>query len=109
MRRSIDFMSLKVFFGAVLKVDRNGEIIEVDLPNDLFQKFKTNKEMFITTENFPFTVDTVKSEEAKKAGLQQGDKILAFNGEPVELFIPNPHFPVIPVVYPAFFNILGMV
>ncbi|MDZ4846563.1 MAG: RIP metalloprotease RseP [Chitinophagales bacterium] len=86
VQRSIDLMSLKVFFGAKLKIDRHGEIVEVDLPDDLFQKFKTAKDMFITTENFPFMVDSVVSEEAIKAGLQAGDRIISFNDEPVESF-----------------------
>lgn len=86
VQRSIDLMSLKVFFGAKLKVERKGEIVEVDLSDILFQNFKTSKEMFITMENFPFTVDSVVSEEAINAGLQQGDRILSFNDEPVESF-----------------------
>lgn len=86
VKRSIDLMSLKVFFGAKLKIDRNGEIVTIDLPDNLFQNFKTSKDMFITTENFPFTVDSVISETAVSAGLQHGDKIIAFNEQPVYSF-----------------------
>ncbi len=81
VHRSIDLMSLKVFFGANLKIDRGGEIVNIDLPDDLFQNFKTAKDMFIATENFPFAVDSILTESAANAGLRKGDKILRFNGE----------------------------
>ncbi len=86
VQRSIDLMSLKVFFGAELNINRGGEKVMVDLPDDLFQHFKSAKDMFITNENFPFTVDSVLSETAMEAGLKKGDKIIAFNEEPISVY-----------------------
>lgn len=84
--RSVDLMSLKVFFGATLKVDRNGESKIVDLPDDLFLHFKTEKDYFISSENFPFTVDSVINDSTRLAGLSEGDQIISLNGEKVEVF-----------------------
>lgn len=84
--RFVDLVSLKVFFGAVLTVERNGQIIEVDLPDEMFQRFKSSKDMFIAMQNFRFSVDSVSSESAKAAGLQAGDSIITYNGQPVTSF-----------------------
>ena len=84
--RAGDLMSLKVFFGAILTVDRNGETRVVDLPDDLFLHFKGEKDFFITSENFPFTVDTVLNVATREAGLEKGDRIIAMDGERVEVF-----------------------
>lgn len=85
-QRAIDLTSLKVFFGAEMKVERNGNERIVDLPDDLFLHFKSEKDYFIGTDNFQFYVDSVTSEAAKSAGLAKGDKIIACNGEPVKVF-----------------------
>ncbi|GIV33126.1 MAG: zinc metalloprotease [Chitinophagales bacterium] len=86
VRRSVELMSLKIFFGAEVTIDRGGQIVQVSLPEDLFQNFKTSKDRFITMENFPFVVDSVISETAREAGLMKGDKILAFNGYPIRSY-----------------------
>lgn len=84
--RFVDYTSLRVFFGAKLTVDRGGNIIEVDLPDELFQQFKASKDMFIGPDNYKFKVDSVTGAEAIKAGLQAGDSIIAMNGEPINVY-----------------------
>ncbi|HXH19519.1 MAG TPA: RIP metalloprotease RseP [Chitinophagales bacterium] len=86
VKRSVDFVSLKVFFGANIEVERGGKIVTVNLPDDLFQHFKTAKTLFISPENFPFVIDSVTTASARKAGLMKGDRIIAFNGEPVRVW-----------------------
>ena len=69
-------------------VDRNGEEVEVQIPNDILKVF-TDKEkagQFIDI-RIPFAVEQVQSGSfAEKAGLQSGDRIVAVNGQPVEYF-----------------------
>ena len=84
--RSRDLMSLKVFFGAELKVDRNGETKTIDLPDDLFLRFKGEKDYFIAPDNFSFTVDTVTSETARSGGLKKGDRIISLNEEVIDVY-----------------------
>lgn len=84
--RFADYISNPVFFGAVLTVERNGQLLEVDLPDELFLSFKSNKDMFISMQNFPFRVDTVVAESARGAGLRDGDSIISYNGQPVTSF-----------------------
>lgn len=86
VRRGIDVNSLKVFFGAELTIEREGRTITVDLPDDLFQKLRTEKDRFINFHNFEYQVDSAISESAIKAGLQKGDKILTLNGIDTRVF-----------------------
>lgn len=86
VERASDLMSLRVFFGARMKVDRNGEIRVIHLPDDLFLRFKSDKDYFITSDNFSFAVDSVTSQSARQAQLSKGDRIIALNGEKVEVF-----------------------
>jgi len=86
VQRASDLMSIKVFFGAKLKVARDGAEKIIDLPDDLFLHFKSEKDFFIAPENYPFTVDSVSAETAKQAGLRKGDKIIALNNEPIDVY-----------------------
>ena len=81
LRRGIDVNSLKVFFGAELTVERDGRTVTVDLPDNLFQSFRTAKDRFVGFDNFEYAVDSVTSQTAKDAGLQKGDRIIAVGNE----------------------------
>jgi regulator of sigma E protease len=87
VKREKDLSSLKVFFGARLTVDRNGQEIIVDLPDDLFRKFGSVKDRFVALENYHFKVDSILPETAAEAaGIQKGDMLIAVNGEPTPVF-----------------------
>ncbi len=66
-------------------VERNGQVLEVPIPNDLLSRFSDRKaENRFIEPRMPFSVKAVKSgSEAAKAGLQAGDKITAINGKPI--------------------------
>jgi len=83
--RANDLVSLKVFFGAELTVERDGKQLLVDLPDEFFQKYGSSKANFISIEdNFPFYVDSVAAySPASKAGLQKNDRIVMVNNETI--------------------------
>jgi regulator of sigma E protease len=87
VKREKDLRSLKVFFGAELTVERNGQLVQIQLPDDLFRKFGTVKDHFVAIENYAFKVDSIIRESAaEKAGIQPGDNIIAVNNESTPVF-----------------------
>jgi regulator of sigma E protease len=81
VKRAIDLVSLKVFFGAELTIIRNGQQLTIDLPDELFQKYGTSKSKFVSIDdNFPFYVDSVpENSPAYSAGLKPQDRIVSVN------------------------------
>lgn len=69
-------------------VEREGKIIDIPLPADLLEIF-SDKEMgakFIDLRK-PFAIgEVIKGSNAEAAGLQEGDRIVAVNGEKVTYF-----------------------
>jgi regulator of sigma E protease len=85
--RGSDLASMKIFFGAVLTVERAGKQVYVDLPDEMFQRFTGAKDRFITLENYSFYVDSVLPESpAAKAGVLKNDKFVAINESSVNSF-----------------------
>lgn len=69
-------------------VDRDGEIIDIPLPNDLLEVFSDaeGSANFIEL-RMPFIVgEVIKGSNAEKAGLQAGDRIVAINGQDITYF-----------------------
>jgi regulator of sigma E protease len=69
-------------------VDRGGESLKVDIPEDLIEKLsdKNNIGLFIEP-RMPFNVGQVSNgSEAERMGLQEGDKITGINGKGVEYY-----------------------
>jgi regulator of sigma E protease len=69
-------------------VDRGGEIIKVEIPRGFINTFNSEEAFakFVQI-RFPFEVGEVESGSgAALAGLQEGDKILAVNGQEVKYF-----------------------
>ncbi len=78
--RSNELLSLKVFFGADIKVDRNGQIHHITIPDSMVQTLSKSKASFIAFDNFEFKVDSiVPGTGAAKAGLLKGDMITTVN------------------------------
>jgi regulator of sigma E protease len=69
-------------------VERNGEILQIPIPQDFIEKFsdKDAGDRFIEPRS-PFVVGEVQEgSNAEKAGLKEGDKIVAINGEKVDYY-----------------------
>jgi len=69
-------------------VDRGGEIIKIEIPRGFINSFSSQESMsqFIDI-GVPFViVEATKGSHAEKLGLQEGDKVLAVNGETVRYF-----------------------
>jgi regulator of sigma E protease len=85
-----DITSSKVFLGSnsYYTVERGGQLIDVQIPNDFIEKLsdKKNAGLFLAPAQ-PFQVKAVRSGmPADAAGLKPGDKITAINGTPTAFF-----------------------
>jgi regulator of sigma E protease len=71
-----------------IEVNRNGETVNVTVPEDFAGKLIRHKAVTFIEPRFPFVgVDTVlKGGQADKAGLQKNDVILSYNGKPVRFY-----------------------
>ena len=91
-----DYKSFKDLFSpAVLlssdgyfTVDRNGEIITLNIPNDLIDKFadENNAQRFISYRLIFDIGAVIEGSPADLGGLQVGDKIRALNGEEIKYY-----------------------
>ncbi|MDX9890739.1 MAG: site-2 protease family protein, partial [Bacteroidales bacterium] len=79
VERFQDASSAKIFFGAIVSVERKGKIMDIVIGENAYGLLKTGQEFFNAT-NFPFRIDTIIPEmPAAKAGLIKGDQILSIN------------------------------
>lgn len=69
-------------------VDRDGELIEIKLPTDLIQDLskKENTGEFVFYRFAPIVSETQENTIADRVGLEKGDRIVSFNGKPVQYF-----------------------
>ena len=64
-------------------VRRNGTLVDIQIPSDFMQRLMLGREGFASF-RLPFVVDSVMpNAPAAKAGLRNGDRLLAINGTPV--------------------------
>jgi len=77
-----ELLSSRVIFGCDLTVEREGKIVHVIVPEDFyFDVTKTGKGFFLSTYKTTILIDSVMpGKPADAAGLEKGDKIIAFNG-----------------------------
>lgn len=80
-----DLLSSRVVFGSVLTVDRNGQKLEINVPDDFYKKISAQgRYNFIGSGELLYEIKmVVENENADKAGLLAGDKIIGINGKPV--------------------------
>jgi regulator of sigma E protease len=83
-------MSPEVFMGSnsSYTVDRNGEEVQIEIPNNLIEELaeRDEKGTFIVPRT-PFKIaDVAPGSNADKAGLKADDKIMAVNGTSIQLF-----------------------
>jgi regulator of sigma E protease len=81
VERFEDLLSSKVLFGGTVTVNRNGKLVDVYVPDNLYRTVtKKGKGRFIDAHNIDFAIDSVVSgSPAEKAGLRKGDKIISVN------------------------------
>jgi regulator of sigma E protease len=83
--RFSELLSSKVIFGCTLTVERNGNAMEVVVPDTFYRAVtKTGKGYFLGTYRDVFVVgEVMKDSPAEKAGMKKEDKLLAVNGEKI--------------------------
>lgn len=76
-----DLLSSRVVFGSILTIMRNGQQMEVRVPDDFYRTVAAEGRWnFIGTGELQYTVKTIASGElAEKAGIKPEDKIIAIN------------------------------
>src|SRR3954471_8057920 len=81
-----DLLGSKVLFGGTVSVNRNGKLVDVYVPDDLYRTVtKKGKGIFIDAHNYAFYVDSVsKDSPAEKVGLKKYDKIVSVNDTAID-------------------------
>ena len=88
LERFSDVLSQSNLMGATVTVLRGGQEIQVIIPDTFYKNYtKSTKPLFITADNFSFTVDSVlNGTPADGAGIKKGDKIFAIDSIDVQTF-----------------------
>ena len=88
VERFKDVSSPNVLMGSVITVDRNGQTLDIVVPDTLYRIYnKKLRDFFIDAHNFSFSIDSIlPGMAAEKAGLQQKDKILTLDSIDVNTY-----------------------
>jgi regulator of sigma E protease len=80
-----DLLSSRVLFGATLTIERNGQQMEIVIPDDFYRKVTSQgRYNFIGTGELYYEIkSTSPGEPAEKAGLKAGDRIIGVEGSPI--------------------------
>jgi regulator of sigma E protease len=80
-----DVLSTRVLFGATLTVQRNGQLLEVVVPDNFYRRVnESGRWNFIGTGPLVYKVGTVTEDgTAVKAGIKEDDEIVAINGKSI--------------------------
>ena len=86
--RFSDITSQSNLMGATITVLRDGNEVEVVIPDDFYKNYtKKTKPLFIRADNYEFVIDSVVPGFAgEAAGLQKADKVVAINNSYVSSF-----------------------
>jgi regulator of sigma E protease len=87
LERFEDLLSTRIMFGATLTVERNGQTLEIVVPEDFYKtaggNLRTNF-VFLGLSPLQCKVERVlPGENAEKAGIMAGDKFLMIGGEKI--------------------------
>jgi len=70
-----------------IQVDRNGELVNVDIPDGFIGRLIKQKSINFIGYRIPFEVgDFTKKSAGRDAGMQVNDRIIGLNGQPTEFF-----------------------
>jgi regulator of sigma E protease len=70
-----------------IRVERNGQVIDISIPQGIIGKLVKHKDPDFLSPRFPFEVEGFSNQSAaKEAGIQINDKIISINGEPTNYF-----------------------
>lgn len=88
INRFNDVLSQSNLMGAEITVVRDGKEVTVTIPDDFYKNFtKSTKPLFISAENFQFTIDSVvEGSNAELGGIMRGDKIINIDSMPIQSF-----------------------
>ncbi len=80
-----DLLSSRIMFGSVVTVMRDGNKMDINIPNDFYKKvMKSGRGHFIGPDNVGFILDSIDNNQgAKRAGLLKTDQIIGFNNGPI--------------------------
>lgn len=88
--RFADILSPDLLLGTdnYYTIDRAGEQVRIDMPNDFIEKFSDKKNRVnVIAPRMPFSVQSVAAGSfAADAGLEAGDKIISINGDEINYF-----------------------
>jgi len=86
--RFSDVLSQSNLMGAKVTVLRNGQEMNVIIPDTFYKNYTSKiKPLFITADNFNFSVDSVLAKSAaEKGGIKKGDIILAVDSQTINSF-----------------------
>ncbi len=85
IERFKDAQSVNVLFGSTVSIERNGNVMDVIIPDTFYKAAKVaRRTRFIDFFNYPAVIDSlIVGMPASDAGLQKGDFIISLNNEPV--------------------------
>ena len=87
--RFADILSPSVLMGSdnYFTVDRDGEQLRVDMPNDFVEKLSSKNASIVIAPRNPFKVGSIlPGSNAEKGGLKTGDKFLTINDNKIDYF-----------------------
>lgn len=86
--RAKELSSMRLVLGGAIQVERNGQIIDLTMPDDLFRRFReVKKGGFISPMRQDVYIEEVAGgSNAEKAGLQKDDQLTAINGQKIERY-----------------------
>lgn len=80
--------NFRIFFGGEMLVDRDGQLVTVNIPSSHFDRVREGIPGFLEMRNDVYvdSLISLDSSPAARAGLRDGDKITGINGEPLFAF-----------------------
>jgi regulator of sigma E protease len=87
LQRFKDITSPLNLMGAEITVERNGQQVNLMIPDTFYKEYKRSGGLFIEPDNFDFFVDSIlPGSNAAKSGLMVGDKILLADNQSISSY-----------------------
>ena len=89
-----DITAEMILSDTILSVDveRGGQTIQIDLPEEFSRQILAREEKRFFTERIPFVIDTILSNTpASESQLKKNDRLISINGVPTEYFMDFVH------------------